>query len=247
MRDSAAMAYRKAEREPKTQADRELEELAARGRQLREAGDERAAGAREQQARRVSRARSRHAQEALVQNSWTFFAWIFAAVAIGAGGLVLFPAVGPAIGVDKQTAMGIGVPWMLAWGVAAWCGRYVIGARLMRQERAWLASLPFPVDGYLEAIEAEPCSTCTLVFDVALPGDRPDDAMARDLLAVVDAQLESFAGDRLRARGRELRCSVRDGPDNNGPVARYARRVIRELALPLHGRYRVASLRFRRD
>jgi hypothetical protein len=122
-----------------------------------------------------------------------------------------------------------------------------LGRRVVERERAFLAALPFTVDGYFDVIGVSPSSLCTLTVQLHFRDGAIDESTARDIGGVIDAELDAVTRQVVCFKSPSLDCTVNDGDDTNAPVLAYMRRALRELALPVHADNPLRAIRFHRQ
>jgi hypothetical protein len=219
-----------------------LAALAALGRRKREQA------ARERQKKRSAeresalRRREREVRATLRQASTEYVLLITLGILIPSG--VIWWA---AASMDAKSACVVAAFTLSITAGLAFIRLSALGQRVVDRERAFLASLPFGVDGYFEAIGVSPSSSCTLVVLLHFRDDAIDENTARDVGGAIDAELAAVTGDAVSFKGPDLDCSVNDGDDTNGPVLAYMRRALREVALPIHAANPLRQVSFRRQ
>jgi hypothetical protein len=120
---------------------------------------------------------------------------------------------------------------------------------LVEAERAWLASLPVAIDGYFEALSAEPDSECNLLVELRFYPDRPppDERTMVALLGLIDTDA-SIQRVSVVSQGGEGVLVFRSGSISgetatrvngvfvysNQAIARYFHALADRVLLPLH-------------
>ena len=135
---------------------------------------------------------------------------------------------------------------LVSTGLLVWLSMRHLGHRALQREQARLAAFPFDVAGYFEVIGVSPSGSCIVLVELCFEGVALEKALLRDLAGVIDAQLESVDGSVARFKGPELDCSVHEGSDTNQPVLGFMRRVLEQLALPVHAASPLTEVCFRR-
>jgi len=132
-------------------------------------------------------------------------------------------------------------------------------AHHVEAERSWLASLPFAIDGYFEALSAKPESECNLLIELRFSSDRPppDQSTMLELLGLVDTDASIEKVSAWREGGALV---FRSGPISGGTntrvngvwvysnrkIAQYVHDLVDRVLLPLqrsHPLTRVALTR----
>jgi hypothetical protein len=164
-----------------------------------------------------------------------------ACVAVAAGTLLLLA------GPDRWSPVGLGLIALAIGGFFG--GRWIVGMRLVRVERRWLLSLPFPVRGYFRVLGATPAEERTVRVRIRFRGAAPDREMLDGLLGRVQypasARLTRGSGTVWTAESGPIRTVfVDDGHPSNATTLDWMRGVIEEALLPLHAEYPLASVEF---
>jgi hypothetical protein len=128
-------------------------------------------------------------------------------------------------------------------------GRLVLGPRLVRVERAWLLSLPFPVRGYFRTLgqspEEERSVRVRIVFRGAVPEREVLEGLFGRVVYPATARITGGNGTRWTAESGPIRSYVSDDiAATNGPVLGWMRCVVEDVLLPLHEAYPLRSARF---
>jgi hypothetical protein len=148
----------------------------------------------------------------------------------------------------------------LGWGTVALFGGIALllwapsatRARV-RAERAWVRSLPFPMDGYFEALGDDPVLGMTLVVSIAWRegASAPSESTLQGLLGLLDTGARVVSCDVTAARVRSGSISGRTGimapggfVHRNTRLVGYVHRMVESILLPLHrgGRLERVSL-----
>lgn len=129
-------------------------------------------------------------------------------------------------------------------------GRWVLGRAGMREERAWLRSLPFPVRGWFRTLGATPAEETSVQLRIVFRGAAPDRALLEGLLGRVaypaTARLTGGRGGQWTAESGPIRSLAADDIDpTNGPMLGWMRCVVDEVLVPLHEVYPLRAVTFR--
>jgi hypothetical protein len=225
-------------RDPGREPPAELLRLAAEGARNIQRAD----------ARQLARA-DQHLRVALGAHFGSPRRWVF----------MVFAAIG--VGLTVATSSGLLDISMVPVGVVALMGGVLplafkspaIGDAGLERERAWLASRPFPLAGYFEALRQPPTSGALLLVRVRFAGEVPPVDLVQGLLGRIDPQ-----GAVQSAGGRELllQSGLISGATgiriNKVPVYRnhrivgYVHRLADELLAPVHASYPLAEVELTR-
>jgi hypothetical protein len=233
---------------PATPAERRLVELAEEGRGRQAA----ALAAEEAEERRIQRLERRHVERlgrTHVRNSLLdgprgpappLLAMACGAVVLGT--VLLFLTDG------GLSAVGLGLILLAIGGFFG--GRWIVGRRLARVERAWLLSLPFSVRGYFRVLGATPSEETRIRVRIRFREAAPDRDVLDGLLGRVQypasARLTGGSGLSWKAESGPIRTlMVEDGTPTNLSSLSWMRSVIDEALLPLHEAYPLRGVEFR--
>ena len=127
--------------------------------------------------------------------------------------------------------------------------------RSVTAERAWMASLPFALEGYFEALEAQPELTSHLDLTLHWVDARrtPDDNTVQGVLGSLDTSA------RVASRGEEA-LTIRSGPISGGTRIRvnrvwvyrntrlvtYVHDLMGKVLLPIHRTHAIAQVALKR-
>lgn len=175
--------------------------------------------------------------------------WLFFVLtAIGAG---LIAATSTDLLAVQLAPVGMAVMMGGAFG-AAFLSPAVNDAGLER-ERAWLASRPFPLAGYFEALRQPPTSGALLLVRVRFAGEVPPVDLVQGLLGRIDPKgAVQSAGVRELLLQSGLISGATGIRVNKVPVYRnhrivgYVHRLADELLAPLHASYPLAEVELTR-
>ena len=224
----------------------ELEKLAAEGRARKAEADARLRETQrdEQETRRREHVEVLHGSV----STYARFGWVLAGVPCGAvlalGCALAFPATafidrdGEAGGIGSLVSLLVFFSgFFVTRGFRGWFGR-----RAVERERAWLQSLPFPLTGYLEALEGSANDgklTLTLTYEDTVPKDV---GFVSDVFAAV--------GGTVTGDGREHRVSTswdfESSVSTNHHVVAWVHRVTPALAA-VHAKWRLSDVRVKPD
>ena len=159
---------------------------------------------------------------------------------------VLCPVVAAAVAMLVLRDFDLTVP--LFWG----CGfggfglylaaRWALGARVLADERAWLASLGFEVNGWFDVLGVEVPEEGKLRVTLEFAGTPPDAIELESWLGAVDAERAggsawSFISPRI---------SVRAGTRGSTFTTRYylawQKRLVNRVLVPIHRQYPLARV-----
>jgi hypothetical protein len=144
-------------------------------------------------------------------------------------------------------AVGLG---LIVLAIAAFFGgRMLLAPRLVRQERAWLQALPFPVRGWFRTLGSAPEEERQVRVRIVFRGDAPEREVLEGLFGRVTypatARLTGGQGSKWQAESGPIRSVVMEDVDaTNGPVLSWMRIVVDDVLLPLHAAYPIRSARF---
>ena len=139
---------------------------------------------------------------------------------------------------------------LIGLGIAGFFGgRLLLAPRRVREERAWLLSLPFPVRGYFRTLGQSPEEERQVRVRIVFRGPVPEREMLEGLFGRVTypatARITGGKGSRWRAESGPIRSIVmEDVEPTNGPVLWWMRIVVDEVLLPLHEAFPLRSARF---
>jgi hypothetical protein len=128
-------------------------------------------------------------------------------------------------------------------------GRWLLAPRLVREERVWLQSLPFPVRGYFRTLGNAPEEERQVRVRIVFRGGAPEREVLEGLFGRVvfpaTARLTGGQGSKWRAESGPIRSIVmEDMYSTNGPVLSWMRCVVEDVLLPLHAAYPIRSAHF---
>ncbi len=150
---------------------------------------------------------------------------------------------GEALGLPSVSTVGL--VGLLVLPFAWFAVRPLLGARLVRAERAWLHDLPFPVFGYFDTLSASPDEECTIHVRVWTHGEGPSDEVMEGLAGLAGATSVKRIGQGWRIESRTLRSPAFDehGPTNGARLA-WMRAVLEESLIPLHRVHPIRRVEF---
>ncbi|HEU4453210.1 MAG TPA: hypothetical protein VFR81_09115 [Longimicrobium sp.] len=146
------------------------------------------------------------------------------------------------------SAVGLGLILLAIGGFFG--GRWIVGRRLVRVERAWLLSLPFSVRGYFRVLGATPSEETRIRVRIRFREAAPEREVLDGLLGRVQypasARLTGGSGLAWKAESGPIRTlMVEDGTPTNLSSLSWMRSVIDEALLPLHEAYPLRGVEFR--
>jgi hypothetical protein len=225
----------------------ELLRLAAEGHELRRGTAAREAERAEDEARRERRELDRlgrgYIRNALADSPRGSAPPLLAIsmVLVVAGTLLLM--------LGKGSVGTAGLVMVLASALGYFPARMALGVWQVRLERAWLASLPFPVRGYFRVLGTSPEEERTLRLKASFTGSGPGREVLEGLLGRVSypasANLRDFREQGWSAEsGPILSPSGDDIDSSNAPTLGWMRVVIEDVLLPLHREFPLAAVSF---
>lgn len=215
----------------------ELEKLAAEGRAKKAMAAARERGAKDEEAR----ARRQEYEDVLLSSlsAYTRWGWVVAALPLGAALAFLTAKLLPASAFptsDEEADWGVPLTmfvFFLAFAITRPLRR-VFGRRAVAREQAWLASLPFKLDNYLQTLEGRASDgelTLTLNYEDSTP---------KDLEFVSDVFRAS--GAKVAQNDREHRVSTRwdweSSASTNHHVVEWIHQVM-PTVIALHAKWRL--------
>ena len=111
---------------------------------------------------------------------------------------------------------------------------------LLARERAWVAGLPFHVDGWFDLISTEPQSGRVRATVHFVKGG-PDDQTLRGLAGLIDAR---FDGASFISPEVDQSYGIDDPAPCNAPYLSWQRRLVSTVLRPLHEAHPVSRLSF---
>jgi hypothetical protein len=136
------------------------------------------------------------------------------------------------------SAVGLGLILLAIGGFFG--GRWIVGRRLARVERAWLLSLPFSVRGYFRVLGATPSEETRIRIRIRFREAAPE----REVLDGLLGQVQYPASARLTG-GPIRTVFIEDGTPTNLLPLSWMRIVIEDALLPLHEAYPLRGVEFR--
>jgi len=151
-------------------------------------------------------------------------------------------------GGERWSPVGLGLIGLAIVGFFG--GRWIVGMRLERVERAWIRSLPFLVRGYFHVLGATPAEERTVRVRILFRDTAPERDVLDGLLGRVQypasARLTGGSGTAWTAESGPIRTVfVEDGHPSNATTLDWMRGVIEESLLPLHETYPIRGVEFR--
>lgn len=129
----------------------------------------------------------------------------------------------------------------------------VAGDERIASEREWLATRPFPVTGYFEALQQTPTSGALLFTRVRFAGEVPTPDLVQGVLGVIDANpVVRPAGDRIYLLQSGLISGATGIRVNRVPVYRnhrivpYVHSLVDKVLGPLHATYPIDQVELTR-
>jgi hypothetical protein len=151
-------------------------------------------------------------------------------------------------GGERWSPVGLGLIALAIVGFFG--GRWIVGMRLERLERAWIRSLPFLVRGYLHVLGTTPAEERTVRVRIVFRDAAPERDLLDGLLGRVQypasARLTGGSGTKWTAESGPIRTIfIDDGHPSNATTLDWMRGVIDEALLPLHEAYPIRGVEFR--
>ena len=136
----------------------------------------------------------------------------------------------------------------LFWGCSfGGCGlylaaRWALGARVLADERAWLASLGFEVNGWFEVLGVEVPEDGKLRVTLEFGGTPPDATELESWLGAVDAERTggrawSFISPRI-----SVRAGTRGSTFTTQYYLAWQKRLVKRVLVPIHRKYPLARV-----
>ena len=134
--------------------------------------------------------------------------------------------------------------WGVGFGVLGlyFAGRWGLGARVLADERAWLASLGFEVNGWFDVIGVEVPHDGKLRVTLEFRGTPPDAIELESWLGAVGAERASGSSWSFISPRISARAGTRGSSFTTRYYLAWQKRLVKRVLIPIHAKYPLARV-----